>query len=129
MASLSPDILLALSNQSSWVTGDSKATLLPRIQAVLQKLPSEVAGWIVDQLLENPDGARALLQSLTLASETGLAAVGHLGDGRVHLRDAEGHELALGVLTFAAPAHPKGHPDDIARLVALLDATLERGVA
>lgn len=124
MAILSPDIVLALSNQSSWVTGDGQA-LLPRLEAVLQGLPPDVAGWIVDQLLEDPDRARALLQGLALAAETGLEPVGHLGEGRVHLRDAEGHELALGVLTFAAPAHPKGHPDDVARLVALLDATFQ----
>lgn len=125
MASLSPDIVLALSNQTSWLTGDDQSELLQRVQSALETLPSAVSAHLVDQLVPAPDQVRAMLQTLALARSAGLEPVEQLTDGLVKVRDPEGHELALGTLCFPTATYPKGRPQDVERLTALLDATFQ----
>lgn len=125
MASLSPDIVLALSNQTSWLTGDGESELLPRVQLALEAMPDDVAARLVDEIVASPEQVRATMQAIALGRSAGLEPLGLLGDGVVHVRDAHGRELGLGALAFPTLPHPKGRPDELQRLTALLDATFQ----
>ncbi len=123
MAFLDPELLSALDAQDSWLSGPDAASVRTRTEVVLGLMPPSVREVVLEQLLPNADGARALVQALALASTTGSEPIEAMSDGRIAMRDHRGRRFAIAALAFSTPEHPNGEPKDVARLTELLDGT------
>lgn len=125
MPILSSDLTQTLDAHDTWLSGEAAAGVRERIELLLLWLPESVREYVVDQLIANPDRARAILQGIALASTSGAKAIGMYSEGFVAMRDHEGHPFALATLSWATGVHPNGSPADVRRLTDLLDGTFQ----
>jgi hypothetical protein len=117
------DALLA---SPSWIT---RAALPPpevvdRLGKALAALPDAVAARLFEQLSVEPERVRTLLSAVEMARSVGCRVV-EAGDGCIVLEPREGPRFALAALFYPVARHPAGHPDDVARLTGVLDATFQ----
>ncbi|MEZ4316472.1 MAG: hypothetical protein R3F61_03160 [Myxococcota bacterium] len=122
---LPPELASTLAAQGTWLSGSRAEEARNRIELLLSWLPEPVQALVVDQLIADPQAARAMLQAIALASTAGATATGVYGEGIVAMRDHQGQPFALTVLAWTTGTHPNGEPDDVARLTALLDGTFQ----